>query len=110
MQLLGPASLFDPNDAQAWLHFLGDHEIAHGEIAAQAQAKYGVSLPNTPLDGAPDVDWLEAHNLIHQAISEASGIQSYDLSVVDLKNPEMAYSWLQYHAWLHDQAILPWLA
>ena len=49
------------------------------------------------------VDWLNAHQSVHNLSRQLTGVQGVDLSIVDFRNPDYFELWIDTHATEHAQ-------
>jgi hypothetical protein len=79
-------------EAEAILSFAFAHARDHEEIDTALFAQKGVSTPTVPLDPMPDLraaaNWLLLHQQKHNAMNEALGLDSSDMTGYDLSTEE----------------------
>lgn len=76
-----------------------------GDQAALAQWAQGMSDPDNA-DAHPEelVQWLQAHQALHVAETQALAITTpFDLSVLDVRKEGQFLDWMDTHARLHKQ-------
>ena len=88
-------------DQSAFLDFLGTHELQHRQFAYTVTAVLGdPTFPSLPLGDYTGPEWHDAHQAIHQGLTDSLGIagppdfRSYDFEDKD--------QWAAY-MWLHSQ-------
>jgi hypothetical protein len=102
------ASLFntpsDENEFNMWSFANQDqHRLIVNAIFNQKK----VSINLYPLDPIPFNDvvgWLEIHQDQHAAENAILGIQLFDFTDVDFRNPAQLASWVRLHGANHQQA------
>lgn len=102
---LTPSSFAEFDDDDAFLVFLGDHEIAHQQFVEKLSIQ-GFSITSLPLIESPkdSPQWLQDHYSIHLEIAAAINQQDLpDLSSVDLNQEGQYLDWMQLHAYTHDE-------
>jgi hypothetical protein len=108
--------LYDmPSDTLTWMAWGSVHQSDHFQIAAGIAAVTGQTVPVLPIDPVPlptrgysqdmILTWFMNHQIMHDAMTAALGLGNFDLSYVDLSNPEQATVWIQYNAIIHQTVI-----
>ena len=93
-----------------WLLWGATHQSDHFQIISGILNATGQTVGVLPIDPVPIGNreqmmiWFMNHQEIHNQMNAAMGTGGFDLSFVDLQNPEEARIWLQYNA-LEHQAI-----
>jgi hypothetical protein len=91
-------------DENAFLEFLGGHELSHSGIAVKI-ASIGGFLTSRPLGQKPedDRDWMLDHYQIHLEIGSQLVLPVPDLMGYDLSVQDQYEEWMQIHGNLHSQ-------
>lgn len=94
----------DPGDWGPW----GFANMAHHrDIIRTVKTRYGTELREyaagvfNPKNLQP---WLEQHYNMHQEMDDVLGIAGFDLTELDLKDPDKVADWVNKHASEHYQA------
>lgn len=95
------ASLFavpkNQGDAGAWSFAHLDH---HRSLNAAVMAKYGVKIPEYPIDPFGD-NVADLHQLWHNDIDAVIGVQGFDLSDVNWEDEGQRTGWIWLNATQH---------
>lgn len=91
-------------DKDAFLDFLGAHEIAHSGLARKI-TELGGFVGSRPLGQKPedDRDWMLDHYQIHLEIGKQVQQPVPDLMGYDLSVQEQYEEWMQIHGAMHEQ-------
>ena len=99
------ADLFNtPKTDNEMAHWSFAHMDHHREVNAAILQKYGISLPEYPLDPVDLNDpgaWLNQHQQMHNNTDQILGIPGYDLTEVNLSDPDQRAGWIFLNATLH---------
>ena len=96
-----------PGDEAGFGTWLTEHSYEHTQFHNLAlQQTNPIIVPDYDLlsfDFEPTVraSWLQAHEQVHVALRQATGVQGIDLSVVDLEDPSAWFEWMDDHAQEH---------
>lgn len=105
---MGLATLYNvPSDVNEMNMFSFNNMAEHTKIALTLFSKYNFSMPSFVLDPLPVFDpgnWLQQHQTLHNIMSSVLGVNSNDLTTVDLKNKNQLSEWIWLHAQEHFQA------
>jgi hypothetical protein len=104
-----PALLNAPKTPLDWQRWSFDNRTSHDAIRAGILAKGGPNLADLVLDPIDFADWrgwLLRHALTHEQMDAALGVQSTDLSVLDLNDAQAVESWIGTHQLEHYDAEL----
>ena len=95
-------SPFDDDDA--FMDFLGAHEVSHQTIASKLIGS-GKLVAMIPLSDVPqdNPDWMLDHYKIHREIAQAMNFSVPDLASVDFDDEAQYTDWMQLHAQIHHQ-------
>ena len=80
------------------------HLANHRDQAEAVQRLYGLSVPVyviDPLDPKNASTFLYQHQIMHNTNDAITGVSGYDLTDVDLSDPEQMASWILLNAQLH---------
>ena len=104
------ASLFNVFDDQRGLaQFSFANADLHRRQNDAIFAAGGALLPYYVLDplplGSARVNWLEAHQALHERVNTVLGIASNDLTDVDFTDRNQLAAWVWLHAQEHLQAV-----
>jgi hypothetical protein len=99
------AALYNiPNDPQTLARFAFHNRDAHVLVINAIKAKFGVALPEYPIDPIKMTDfpaWLYTHQSMHNAVNQVLGTPGNDLTDVDPNAPEQLAAWAENHASEH---------
>lgn len=100
--LLYPAPT--PQGMEEWFFQHHQHHLA---ILGAMKANKGIELdsfPLYPVNVQQLQTWLETHQQMHNAMTEALGISGFDLSGLDLKDKAKSDNWFFQH-YLQHQSV-----
>lgn len=103
----------DFGDDEGWKIFNLNHGYIHQNYSVVIAQKYNIQISEYDLsdfnikDNMMTQGWLQTHDQVHQAISQALGLGvSPDLETVNLSDKSQFYDWMYYHQLIHDQIDL----
>lgn len=95
-------------DVESLGEFMFENALQHTLIAT-ALIDQDYVIPRYPImDADPDNldDWLQIHQVEHQAFSAATGLDNpFNLLDLDFNNEEQFYDWLSTHLLIHEQLV-----
>lgn len=104
----GIANIFNvpgtPAELAVWA---SAHATSHRDINRRIYELTGLALPEfilEPLNPDDTGVWEAHHQIMHQNQDAALGIDGFDLTNVNFKNPELLTGWVQLNATEHFQA------
>ena len=96
----------EPSDPEMWDRFAMDNRASH-DVIRQALIAAGKPIDDYvlyPIDESDWMGWLQRHAFTHQTMNSLTNNISQDLSLLDPKDKQAVYDWMQEH-WLEHQAV-----
>lgn len=97
-----------PHDAAGWGRWLLGHGLEHRQfVTACTLISPPVAMPDYDLYSWSDeplreVTWRNVHQQAHVALRAVTGVSGIDLSLVDLRDDESFFEWLEDHRQEHS--------
>jgi hypothetical protein len=88
-----------PEQEAAWSF---SHLANHRDFIRTVQQKFGIVLPEYAIDPFGD-DVADLHQTLHNDLDSLIGVQGFDLSEVNWKDPQQRAAWIFLNATLHQQ-------